>query len=161
MIIERRDTLIAKIKEEIKGFWWSVSEAKEPAPDFSMDGDAIARIAVTRKLMDLTLTGDAIADPAFAMFLEARETRLAAEKIEDAKKAEVLKRILDVAAANGIEVEGENVKAVIGDKKINLSLSKETPPTIVTQEMVGTEIGGRRGFRRFLVSEIKPPKKGK
>jgi len=161
MIIERRDTLIAKIKEEIKGFWWSVSEAKEPPPDFSMDGDAIARVAATRKLMDLTLTGDEIADPAFREFLAARETRLAAEKIEDFKKAEVLKRILDVAATMGVQVESENVKAVIGDMKVNLSLSKETPPTVITAEMVGTSYGGRRGFRRFLVSEIKPPKKGK
>ena len=40
--------------------------------------------------------------------------------------------------------------------KISASMVADTPPTIITPDMVGQEIGGRKGYRNLRISTVKP-----
>ena len=58
----------------------------------------------------------------------------------------------------GLNTDAEPCGALIGKHRVSLPLIKAKPATLITPEMVGTEYGGRKAYRRMSVSEIKEAK---
>lgn len=140
--IEFRPKLFAEIERRVEAFWQSVKAGTAPKPDYTRDGSVIAELNTpgTDDLIDLT--GDNLAAIAAAEFLAADEISKEAAKRREAAKAELMDKLGEagVAKLQGFIVKAPTVKA--------------TPDTIITPEMVGETIKGRKAYRRFSIKEI-------
>lgn len=151
MVIPRSDAIIGELRTRISAFWADVKAGNEPPVDFTMDGDQLATLAATLRYKDVVIN-----DPDFALLCEMQKDAAAAKKAAEEKadelKARIMKRIMDEAA-----VEGGTAKVVARAPgyKISLTPVADSPPKLVTAEMVGTSIGGRKGYLRTTISEEK------
>jgi predicted phage-related endonuclease len=137
-----RPKIFAEIERRVADFWNSI-EANDPPPaDYTKDLHTIAELYREETGEVVDLTADNLAHEAAAAFLFAKESRLEAEKREDAAKAELLDKLKNasVAKLNGFVVRATTVAAV--------------EPTEITADMIGTTVGGRRAYRRLTVKEI-------
>lgn len=133
-----RPKIYAEIERRVDAFWQSI-EADEPPPaDYTRDLDTIMSLyrEGTEEVVDLT--ADNLAHEAAAAFLFAKESRLEAEKREDAAKAELLDKLgtASTALLNGFVVRGTTVAAV---------------PERIAEP--GEIIKGRKAYRRITVKE--------
>lgn len=138
---ERRPRAIAIIKDKVKAFWASIEAGEPPEPNFQSDADTIStlyRAAEAGKVIDLT--GDAH----FAE-LVARYEAVTALKRQYEREARALRAEL-------LTLVGDAELALCGDVRLRASASAGSPPTVITQEMIGQSIGGREGYRVLTVS---------
>lgn len=138
----------ASLRSEATAFWQSIAENRPPEPIMPDDAAAVIRqhwMAEPGTLKDLTR--DAEAAQLAADYLDAqRREREAADQKESAK-ADLLMLI------------GEHEKAVLpGGGKIAAGMVAPSAGTLVTPDMVGTWIGGRKGYRAFRVTAPKGAK---
>jgi predicted phage-related endonuclease len=134
-----RPKIYGEIERRVEAFWQSV-EANDPPPaDYARDLDTITDLyrEGTEEVVDLT--ADNLAHEAAAAFLFAKETRLEAEKREDAAKAELLDKLGAASAAklNGFSVRATTVDAI---------------PERAAEP--GEIIKGRKSYRRITVKEL-------
>ena len=98
----------------------------------------------------------AIDDPDFALLCEMQKDAAAKAKAEgdkaDEYKARIMHRIMADAA---VEDGAAKVVARAPGYKISLTPIADSPPKLVTPEMVNTYIGGRKGYLRTTISEEK------
>jgi predicted phage-related endonuclease len=137
-----RPKIYAEIERRVADFWQSI-EANDPPPaDYTRDLDTITELTREGSDESIDLSADNLAHEAAAAFLFAKEARLEAEKREDAAKAELLDKLgtASVGTLNGFIVRATPVAAV--------------PPTEITADMIGSTIGGRKGYRRISVKEL-------
>jgi predicted phage-related endonuclease len=137
-----RPVIWADILLRVAEFWKAVEAGKPPKPDYTRDGDTIAAVIgqPTDTLIDLTRhnrAGILAWD-----FLDAKARAKAADLEAETAKAELLEIIGDAGAA---KLEGY---------RIGCGMTKGSAGTLVTQEMVGTHVGARKGWRRFDVKEV-------
>ncbi len=147
-IIERkRDREIGRIlREKIADFWQSIRDNRPPAPDYEKDAEFIIGLhqSAGEKVYE---AGDPYIEELLAGYKEASQQCRKLEKTKDAKKAELL------------EFMGNDYnKAMVGDFTLHCGMSKETPPTVITEDMVGQTYGGRKRYRVFRVTERKEGK---
>lgn len=136
-----RPSLFAKIERRVEEFWTSVRAGKAPKPDYSRDGKVLAELYADANETVIDLRLDNRATHLACEFLEAAEARKAAEAHEEALKAELLDKMRGHSVAM---VEGYNVRA---------PTIAAVPDKIITDDMVGETIKGRRAYRRFYVKE--------
>lgn len=133
----------ALIREKIAAFWASVDEGKAPDPDFTKDGGTIAKLLAndngqTVDMSDNNRLAELVAEHASASAdLKAAETR------KDAAKAEILTII------------GSNAKVLLNGCYINAGTTKDSAGTLIEPHMVGTRIGGRKGYRQMRIYQSK------
>lgn len=149
IIIERQrdEPVIAAIRRQIKLFWKSIELGAEPAPIMPDDAEAVIRLnqhAEPGKILD------ASSDEKIAS-LVAEYKRLTAERDTADEAAKVLKSELLIAI-------GDAEKVLLDGWTISAGLVAETPPTLITAEMVGTTYGGRKGFRNCRITKRKETK---
>lgn len=136
-----RPKLFAEAEKRVEAFWQSVHDNVPPRPDYTRDGSTIAELYVeaTEDLIDLR--GDNLAHVAAAQFLVADEESKAAAKRRDAAKAELMDKLghHEVALLEGFTVKAATVRAI--------------PDKLITEDMVGQTINGRKSYRRFAVKE--------
>jgi predicted phage-related endonuclease len=140
---EFRPKIYAEIERRVADFWQSI-EANDPPPaDYTRDIETIGELYRDGTDETIDLTADNLAHEAAAAFLFAKESRLEAEKREDAAKAELLDKLgtASTGLLNGFVLRCANVAAV--------------PPTEITADMIGSTIGGRKSYRRLTVKELK------
>lgn len=139
--IQFRPKLYAEIEKRVEAFWQSVRDGKPPKPDYTRDGPAIAELYGESDGGLIDLRGDNLACIAAAEFLAADAESKAAAKRRDAAKAELMDKLgaNETALLEGFVVKAATVKAI--------------PDTIITAEMVGQTINGRKSYRRFAVKE--------
>ncbi len=148
MVIPRSDTIIASIKAKVAEFMQSLRDQVEPPVDFAVDSGAVIDLAATRPLAAMDLPPDM--QPVFARFEAAKAAVAAAEQEQDAAKAELVKYVMDNSKA-----QSEKCIAKCGPYKLTISKIDATPPTTITQEMVGQTYGGRKGYARVTISKAK------
>jgi predicted phage-related endonuclease len=136
-----RPKLYAEIEARVVTFWQSVRANDPPAPDFGRDGDALAQVLgePTEEVADLR--GDNRADELARAWLDAKADMKAAEKRAEEAKTQLLMKI------------GSAGYAMLGLHKVSCNQTKGSAGTLVTEEMVGTTVGARKGWRRFDVKE--------
>jgi len=131
------------IKAKVAAFWASVDAGKAPDPDFTKDGGTIARLLAndngqTVDMSDNNRLAELVAEHASASAdLKAAETR------KDAAKAEILTII------------GTNAKVLLNGCYISAGTTKDSAGTLIEPHMVGTRIGGRKGYRQMRIYQSK------
>lgn len=145
-VIERHrdEAVIDTIRKRIAEFWRTIDANLEPAPIMPQDADAVIRLnqyANPGKIVDVT--GDANIVTAVEQYRQAKREQDAAEERAKVLKAELMIKIGDA-------------EKLIGDGwTISAGMIADTPPTVITPEMVGTVIGGRKGYRMLRVNNKK------
>lgn len=149
VVIERQrdEQVIAAIKAKVAEFWKMVDAGQEPLA--VMPDDAAAVIALNQYARPGKVL-DASTDPEIARLVDVYKSAKAAES--NAKEdAEVAKALL-------FEAIGDAEKVLLTDWTISAALQADTPPTLITADMVGTSYGGRSGFRNLRINAKKAPK---
>lgn len=148
MKIPRHDGIIARIKEEVSDFWQSIADGVEPDPDLVTDADAISRLMETVPLTDVELEAEhAIL---YTKYLDAAATeKLAKEAKESAKSALLL---LAKERMDGANTKLEKAVVRCGEHKMSISTVAPNFGTKITEDMVGTIIGTRKGYQRVSIS---------
>lgn len=152
MLIPRDERLIAAIKQAVTTFWADVASGTEPPVDFSVDADAVTRLAYIRKLRTLTMTPDKA--PLFERWRTASRAAKDAEVVADAAKAEILKAVVDAG-----EGPDTGLRVTCGDWSVALSKVADNPGKEITADMVGERVGVRRGFLRTQLTHKDDKKK--
>ena len=141
VIRRERDREVGKVLcQRVEKFWRDVKSGHAPTPDFIKDAEFIISLHQSAGVKVLE------ADETVATML-AEYAHLTAEaksygELKDAKKAEILLTIGD---------DYNKVKA--GPFTLSCGMVKDTPPTLITPEMVGQTYGGRKGYRGFKLTE--------
>lgn len=141
----RRDPEIgAAIRAKVAAFWKSIDDGTPPKPDYTRDADLIMQLNAN---VEQGLVFDARDDAEITALLEEyrQATQICAEqeKRAAAKKAQLLERV------------GTAEKVLGPWGSLNLARTKDTPPTVITADMVGTSFGGRKGYRQFKATWTK------
>lgn len=140
--IEFRPKLFAEIERRVEAFWQSIAAKTPPKPDYTRDGSVIAELNTPGGDDMIDLQGDNLAAIAAAEYLAADEISKEAAKRREAAKAELMDKLGEAGMAklDGFIVKSPTVNAV--------------PDTVITPEMVGQVIKGRKSYRRFSIKEL-------
>lgn len=138
--VRMRDRQIgAAIREKVQEFWAMIESGKAPAPDYAVDGSTIAQLLANDNGQTVDMSDNNRLAEVVALHAKASADYKDAETRKDAAKAEILMII------------GEN-KTVVGNGfKISAGSVKESPGTLIEPHMIGTRIGGRKGYRGMRV----------
>ncbi len=151
MVIPRNERLVAAIEAAVAEFWADVAAGREPPVDFTVDAEAVSRLAYVTKLRTLVMTPDMI--PVFERWQEQAAIAKAAEAAAAAARAEVLKAVVDAGEGNDT-----GVKVTCGEWKVSVSKIAENIGKEITPDMVGERVGARKGYLRAALTG---PKEGK
>lgn len=140
-IRERDRDMGAGLVAAVRKFWDDVKHKREPEPNFDRDGDAIKRLykgsgEMLDREADTELAGLA------ASYLAAQKAQTEAEKQQKNFAAQILRRL---GNSSGAYTRQHRIKA----KPVAENLGKK-----VTQDMVGTTIGTRKGHHRLYVKDM-------
>lgn len=149
VVIERlRDEDVIKaIKSKVAAFWKTVDEGLEPDPVMPGDAEVIIRLnqyAKPGKI--LSADGDETLRDLLLDYKAAAKAEANAKEDKDVAKANIFKHI------------GDAEKVLTSEFSVSCALQADTPPTLITENMVGTSYGGRAGFRNLRVYPRKPTK---
>jgi predicted phage-related endonuclease len=137
-----RPKLYAETERRVVEFWESVRAGKPPKPDYTRDGAVIQEVIGEPNDTLIDLTRNNRAGLLAADYLDAKARMKAAETEMEAAKAELLEAI------------GDNSVAQLEGYRIACAMTKGSTGTLITEAMVGTHVGGRKGWRRFDLKEI-------
>jgi predicted phage-related endonuclease len=139
---EFRPKIFADIERRVVEFWQSVRANDPPPPDFARDGDTLAQLLgePTEEVIDLR--HDNAADDLALNFIMAKQRRDEAEQDMEEAKTALLMKI------------GDAGYAMLPNHRISANQTKGSAGKLVTEEMIGTYVGARKGWRRFDVKEI-------
>jgi putative phage-type endonuclease len=141
---ERDEDVIRAIRAKVAEFWRTVDAGKEPDPVMPDDVQAMIRLnqyAEPGKILD------ASSDEEIARLVEEYRQASAAEKNACEDK--------EVAKARLLEAIGDAEKVLLPGFTISAGMIADTPPTVITAEMVGTSYGGRKGYRNLRITAKK------
>lgn len=143
VVIERQrdEKVIAAIRYRIGEFWQAVESGTEPKPDFPADADMVIRLnqyAQPGKIFDAS--GDEKITSLIEAYKAACVIRDTADEDAQTYKAQLLEAI------------GDAEKVLCNQFTISAGIVAETPPTVITPEMVGKSFGGRKGYRSMRVN---------
>lgn len=144
---QRDEEVIASIKARVARFWASVDAGQEPPPSMPEDAEAVIRLhqyAQPGKILDAS--NDENIARLVARIRVAKAQAANAEEDGKIAKAELLAAI------------GDAEKVMGSDWTISAGQVADTPPMLVTPEMVGTSIGGRAGYRSLRINKRKAAK---
>lgn len=149
VVIERArdEDVIRAIRAKVAEFWQTVDAGQEPEP--VMPDDAQAMIRMHQYAQPGTVL-DASQDEEIARLVDTYRAMQAAKKNAE-EDAEVAKAALLAAI-------GDAEKVLLPGYTVSASMIADTPPTVITPEMVGTSYGGRKGYRNLRVNTRKPTK---
>lgn len=149
MIIPRSERLIMAIKSAVFEFWKDVADGREPPVDFSVDADAVNRLAYIRKLRTLTLTPEHAG--LFEVYASAQAAGKLAEEQVKAARAEILKHVIDAG-----EGPDTGLKVTCGDWSMGVTKIADNPGREILPADVGTRIGVKKGHIRCSVKKVVP-----
>lgn len=141
----RDEAVISAMHLIIADFWRSVDAHVEPNPVMPGDAGVVIQLnqyAQPGKILDAS-TDENIA-------------ALVSDYKHAAKQAKDWEEDKDVCKAKLLQAIGDAEKVLTDGWTISASLQAETPPTMITTDMVGTSYGGRKGFRNLRINARKP-----
>ena len=141
---ERDEDVIRAIRAKVAEFWRTVDAGQEPDPVMPEDAEAVIRM-------------HQYAEP--GKILDASHDEEIARLVADYKAACALrdqsKEDAEVAKARLLERIGDAEKVLLPGFSISAGMIADTPPTIITAEMVGQTYGGRKGYRNLRITAKK------
>lgn len=145
-ILEREadDGVHAAIRAKAVEFWRSIADNTPPDPVMPADAAAVIRLnsyAEPGRLFDAR--GNASIASRIAEYHRLKREAADIADIADTIKAELL---VEIGDAERVMADGFTISA---------GMVADSPGTLVTADMVGQYVGGRRGFRNFRVTSKK------
>lgn len=138
-----RDIEIGKsIELSVRNMEDRIANRNPPVPDFSRDSDVINLLFPFAE-GELDATGDIELEG-----LASKHKRLKAESSEIDKQIDALKTEIH------FKLEGK-AKAFTQGFVIDCAWTKDSAPTLITPEMVGSSYGGRKGYRKLLIKDLR------
>ena len=141
---ERDEPVIAAIKAKVAEFWRTVDANEEPLPVMPGDAEAVIRLNQYAKPGKVVDAGS-----------DANITSLVLEYKEAAAAEAAAKEDKEVAKAKLLEAIGDAEKVLLEGWTISAAIQADTPPTLITADLVGTSYGGRKGFRNLRINARK------
>ena len=138
-IRERRADVGESIMAAIDDFWRSV-DAETPPPIMYPDD---ADIVIAMHQFSDGSVHDARDDDAMAELLTEYDALGATVKAAETRRSVIKATVLDQV--------GDAGPIIYGGGSVSLTQMEDSPGTLVTPEMVGTHVGGRKGYRMFRV----------
>lgn len=141
---KRNEKMGAGIRQRIQRFWSDVEANNEPLANFERDAEFI--ISLHQSAGDAVYVADETDNVCMLLHDYHRLKREASDldALAKAKKAEILDAVGD-----------EFKKIVTAGLTVTCGMTKDTPPTLITEDMVGQTYGGRKGYRMFTLREKK------
>jgi putative phage-type endonuclease len=141
---KRNEKMGAGIRQRIQRFWSDVEANNEPLANFERDAEFI--ISLHQSAGDAVYVADETDNVSMLLHDYHRLKREASDldALAKAKKAEILDAVGD-----------EFKKIVTAGLTVTCGMTKDTPPTLITEDMVGQTYGGRKGYRMFTLREKK------
>lgn len=141
----KRDREIGKtIRDRVAEFWERVARNDAPSPDYTMDADFIVKQLRASANEGEVLEADAALEQLIAQYQFVSREAAGMEELKMKTRAELLERI------------GTASKVISSLGNISCGMTKPSQGTLVTEDMVGTYVGARNGYRNFRFT----PKKG-
>ncbi len=140
----RDEDVIRAIRHRVAAFWRSVDAGEEPSPVMPADADALIRMhqyAQPGKILDASND-----EKIKSLVAEYRAQCLARDRADDLAK---------VLKAELLQAIGDAEKVLLPGYTISASMVADTPPTVITPEMIGQSYGGRKGYRNFRINAKK------
>jgi len=126
------------ILSKVEQFWARVDAGEAPSADYTKDADLIAQIySQVNEGEVVDCKDDDVLTNLIEQYRDARQSQSHFEKMSEKYKAQILERVKTA----------EKILSPFGS--ISLSRTKDTPPTVITAEMIGKTYGGRAGYRQF------------
>lgn len=149
IVIERQrdEPVITAIRSKIAEFWASIEHNIQPPAIMPEDADAVIALnqyARPGKILDASNT------PQITDLVQQWRDASRTEK-QAGETAKVLKAQL-------MELTGDSEKILGNGFHITATMRADSPATVITEDMVGSTYGGRKGYRNFLY--YKRDKKG-
>jgi len=149
VVIERQrdEQVIAAIKAKVAEFWRTIDANEEPMPVMPQDADVVIRLnqyAQPGKVLDAST--DEVLIGLVNDYKNAATQAANWEEDKQACKAKLLEHI------------GDAEKVLLPGFTISAAMQADTPPTIITEDMIGKTYGGRKGFRGLRINTRKPTK---
>ena len=119
-------------------FWGSVEGELPPPPVEADDAQRLARIPIG----DAAKVFEADDGSEVAKLVDEYEHYRAAQKQAEAEA--------NARKARLLQLVGDSTRIETSAYRVDTGWTREAPPKTITEEMVGQETGGRRGFRRFV-----------
>ena len=139
---ERNKEVGKAICNRINKFWYAVDNQIEPTPNFERDAQFIIGMYNKAYGDPLDISEDKTLQAMVTTYQELRDRYNAIGKAADALKAEIFMQVKE--APKLFTDDGLTV---------TLTQTKDTPPTLITEDMVGESYGGREGYRQFRVND--------
>lgn len=125
-----------------KKFWEDVDAGIAPRPDFYRDGDVVNLLYKNAGGEPENRTDDLVLEAMLSKFDRLKDEVSIAEKEKEATKFAIHSHL---ANAGGAYTERW---------KVTTGWTKSSPDKAITQEMVGTVIPGRKGYRQCLLADL-------
>lgn len=130
------------IEMAVEKFWLTIYAKEEPQPDFKIDADEIISRYQTPTDDEALFLDDPVIDDLVTAYFNARDREK--EAVNDKKAIQA--QILDYVG---------NVKKAVGTSwKISRSFIAEKPDSVITEDMVGQVVKGKKAYATFSVNEI-------
>lgn len=143
----RDDAVGRVILRKVAEFWAMVHDDRPPPPDFTRDAKLIAALYNRSNPGEvIDMTGDSKANELVFYYASTQES------------IAVMQREIDKYKAQLLEIIGTAEKAFAEHWSISAKEVAGSEGKIVTQDMVGTYINQRKGYRRFAVTIKKEEK---
>lgn len=133
------------MRQKIAWFWKSIDDNNPPSPSFPEDAQFVAKKLYNKALDGCIAHSTPEVDALLAEYASVSQQAKLLEEQRDTLKARVLMQI------------GPAAKVISPLGNLTCSETAANPGTLVTPEMVGTYLGGRKAFRQFRFT----PKKSK
>lgn len=144
IIFRNRDKDIgADIRLKAIDFWNRVAANNAPTPDYVADADYIIKQLHSQAEEGLVAQSDNALDELIERYAFLSRSIADQTGLRDATKAQILERV------------GKASKIISPLGTISCGMTKESLGKVVTQDMVGTYLGARQGFRNFRFNKAK------
>lgn len=139
IVFRRADKDIGNaITQRVTDFWLRVEANDAPSADYTRDADVIAQLYSQVHAGEvIDCKDDDVLGNLVEQYQSAKLSQAHFEKMADGFKARILERVKTA----------EKIISPLGT--ISLTRTKDTPPTVITPEMIGLSYGGRTGYRQF------------
>ena len=136
IVLRNRDDAIgAKLRDKVIAFWERVQSGRAPAPDYEQDAEYIIKRSRANEGEDMQADAELAEMIRLYQYVSRECSDL--EKIKERRKAEILDRI------------GTASRVFTEFCTLTCGQVQDAPAVVITPEMVGQTIGGRKGYRSF------------
>ncbi|UOF79771.1 exonuclease [Caudoviricetes sp.] len=149
VVYRNRDKDIGKdIRRRIDEFWARIAANNAPAADYTQDAEFIIKQLRGTADEDLVAHADKELEDLIKQYEFVRKEGSDIEKIKEQYKAQILNKI------------GTASKVLTSFGTLSCNMVKGSQGKLVTQDMVGTYVGARSGYRGFRFNEKKEKSNG-